>query len=34
MKTFSENRGTPLFRLRLPYEKLIEVLTSLVSAGA
>ena len=33
-KTFSENRGTPLFRLRLPYEKLREVLTSLVRCGS
>ena len=34
MKTFSENRGTPLFRLRLPYEKLREVLTSLARCGS
>ncbi|MDV3277886.1 MAG: hypothetical protein LYZ69_05405 [Nitrososphaerales archaeon] len=34
MKTFSENRGTPLFRLRLPYEKFREVLTSLVRCGS
>jgi hypothetical protein len=33
-KTFSENRGTPLFKLRLPYEKLKQVLTSLVRGGS
>ena len=34
MKTFSENRGAPLFRLRLSYEKFREVLTSLVRCGS
>lgn len=33
-KTFSENRGTPLFQLRLPYEKLYRILTSLVRCGS
>jgi transposase-like protein len=33
-KTFSENRGTPFFELRLPYEKLYRVLTSLVRCGS
>lgn len=33
-KTFSENRGTPLFRMRLPFEKLREILTSLVRGGS
>ena len=32
--TFSENRGTPFFRLRLPYKKLYQVLTSLVRCGS
>lgn len=30
MKTFSENRGTSLFRLRFSYEKFREALSSLV----
>jgi len=33
-RTFSENRGTPFFELRLPYEKLYRVLTSLVRCGS
>ena len=33
-KTFSENRGTPFFELRLPYEKLYQVLTALVRCGS
>ena len=33
-RTFSENRGTPFFGLRLPYEKLYRVLTSLVRCGS
>lgn len=33
-KTFSENRGTPLFRMRLPFEKLRQILTSLVRGGS
>ncbi len=33
-KTFSENRGTLFFKLRLPYEKLYQVLTSLVRCGS
>lgn len=33
-KTFSENRGTPFFRLRLPYEKVYRILTSLVRCGS
>lgn len=33
-KTFSENRDTPLFRLKLPYEKLHRILTSLVRCGS
>lgn len=32
-KAFSENRGTPFFRLRLPYDKLYEVLTPLARGG-
>jgi transposase-like protein len=32
-KTFSENRGTPFFRLRLPHDKLYEMLTSLARGG-
>ena len=33
-KTFSENRDTPFFELRLPYEKLYQVLTALVRCGS
>ena len=33
-KTFSENRDTPFFKLRLPYEKLYQILTSLVRCGS
>ncbi len=33
-KTFSESRGTPFFELRLPYEKLYRILTSLVRCGS
>lgn len=33
-KTFSENRGTPFFKLRLPYGKLYQILTSLVRCGS
>jgi transposase-like protein len=33
-RTFSENRGTPFFELRLPYEKLYRVLTALVRCGS
>jgi len=33
-KTFSENRGTPFFKLRLPYVKLYQILTSLVRCGS
>ena len=33
-RTFSENRGTPFFELRLPYEKLYQVLTALVRCGS
>lgn len=33
-KTFSENRGTPFFQLRLSYEKLYQILTSLVRCGS
>jgi len=34
MKTFSDNKDTAFFRLRLPCEKLREVLTSLVRCGS
>jgi len=33
-KTFSENRGTPFFKLRISYEKLYQILTSLVRCGS
>jgi len=33
-KTFSENRGTPFFRLRLSYDKLYQILTSLIRCGS
>lgn len=32
-RTFSERRGTPLFRIHIPEEKLVQILT-LVSRGA
>ena len=33
-KAIEENRGTPFFRLRLPYEKLYRILASLVRCGS
>jgi transposase-like protein len=33
-ETFSEYRGTPFFGLKLPYDKLYQVLTSLVRCGS
>jgi len=33
-KTFSENRGTPFFKLRLSYDQLYQILTTLAQCGS